>query len=211
MLTQLEKFGTKETERPKNPTATAEEPRAKPGYCTCSLNTASPKPTLDTPLPSPHIRNQLVRPLLGEWASEGNWFVLPLMCCSGVPIKFAWKKKKNSKLFLIHVTTLNFNKCMTAASSHDHWWYLQPFNESLLQTRYGAQCWTCSVSCNPHDMVAHFQMRGLELGELKRIFPETDEAELQASYLNRSLRAGGAGTCRVGVGEEPGYDQKYFR
>ena len=46
-------------------------------------------------------------------------------------------------------------------------------------------------------MLPHFQMRGLELGELKRIFPETDEAELQASYLNRSLRAGGAGRCRV--------------
>lgn len=96
---------------------------------------------------------------------------------------------------------LNFNKCMTAASSHDHWWYLKPFNESSLQTRYSAKCSTCNVSCNPHDMSPHFQMRGLELGELKRIFPETDEAELQASYLTRSLRAEGAGRWRVaGVG-----------
>ena len=49
-------------------------------------------------------------------------------------------------------------------------------------------------------------MRGLELGELKRIFPETDEAELQASYLNRSLRAGGAGRCRV-VGVDRSHSQ----
>ena len=55
-------------------------------------------------------------------------------------------------------------------------------------------------------MLPHFQMRGLELGELKRIFPETDEAELQASYLNRSLRAGGAGRCRV-VGVDRSHSQ----
>lgn len=60
-------------------------------------------------------------------------------------------------------------------------------------------------------MLLHFQMRGLELGELKRIFPETDEAELQASHLTRSLRAGGCWEMEGGGGgEKPGYSQKHF-
>ena len=37
------KFWTKDTKRPKNPTATFEDPRAKAGYCTCPLHTTPPK------------------------------------------------------------------------------------------------------------------------------------------------------------------------
>ena len=37
------KFWTKDTKRPKNPTATFEEPGAKAGYCTCPLCTTPPK------------------------------------------------------------------------------------------------------------------------------------------------------------------------
>ena len=37
------KFWTKDTKRPKNPTATFEEPGAKAGYCACPLHTTPPK------------------------------------------------------------------------------------------------------------------------------------------------------------------------
>ena len=57
-----------------------------------------------------------------------------------------------------------------------------------------------TVSCNPHDMLPPFQMRGLELRELERTSPETDEAEFHAFYLNRSLRAGGDGGAGWGRG-----------
>ena len=63
------KFWTKGTKRP-NPTATSEEPGAKAGYYTCPLHSTPPDAgqntkaippvrPMDTPLPSPHIRNQL--------------------------------------------------------------------------------------------------------------------------------------------------------
>lgn len=54
-----------------------------------------------------------------------------------------------------------------------------------------------TVSCNPRDMLPAFQMRGLELREPKKISPETDEAELQASESwGRWGVRGGAGAGR---------------
>ena len=80
-------------------------------------------------------------------ASKGGKlsFALPLMCCSRGPYKALPGKIKNSKLFLIHVTMLNFNELMTAAGYHDHGWYLPPFNEALLETRYHAKHLTHSL------------------------------------------------------------------
>ena len=71
---------------------------AKAGYCTCPLHTTPPKrwakhlshPSgrpLDTPLPSPHIRNKLASPPPARGASKRGkpLFVLTPPCCSRGP------------------------------------------------------------------------------------------------------------------------------
>ena len=76
------KFWIKDAKRPKHPTDTPKEPEAKAGSWACPLHTTPAKPgqntsaippawPLDTPLPSPYIRNQLA-PYLREGASEGT-------------------------------------------------------------------------------------------------------------------------------------------
>ena len=103
------KFQTKDTKRPKNPTATFEEPGAKTGsweqkqstaHAPCTqhhqrggqithLGKSPPTPpagTLDTPLPSPYIRNKLASPLGAS--KQGNLlFILAPPCCSRDPNK----------------------------------------------------------------------------------------------------------------------------
>ena len=75
-MCSLGKFWTKETKRPKSPTANFEEPGAKAESCVMpptlntSLEGAKPcklplQPDPWTPLPSPHIRNQLTLPSSG--------------------------------------------------------------------------------------------------------------------------------------------------
>ena len=86
------KFWTKETKRPKSPTANFEEPGAKAESCVMpptlntSLEGAKPcklplQPNLWTPLPSPHIRNQLTLPSSGISKLSGE-----TVSCSHFPL-----------------------------------------------------------------------------------------------------------------------------
>ena len=78
------------TKRPKSPTATSEEPGAKAGgqeqkqgtvHAPCtqhhqrggqSTKATPPAQPLDPPLPSPHGRNQLIRPPFGKQVGKGT-------------------------------------------------------------------------------------------------------------------------------------------
>ena len=90
------KFWTKDTKRPKNPSATFEGPRAKAGYFACPLHTTPPKwwanhpshPSVPTPGHTPTLTpyKERARPRAGS--KQGNLlFVLTPCCCSGVPSK----------------------------------------------------------------------------------------------------------------------------
>ena len=90
--------GPKDTKRPKNPTATFEEPGAKAGYCTCPLHTTPPKgwakhlsrPSGLTPGHTPTripYKKQACPPPWGE-SQQGNLlFVLTLPAAGGAPIE----------------------------------------------------------------------------------------------------------------------------
>ena len=76
------KFWTKDTKRPKNPTASFEEPGAKARYWECprtqhyqsGQNTGPPlQPEPHTPLPSSHLRNKLTPNSTSEWAGKGAY------------------------------------------------------------------------------------------------------------------------------------------
>ena len=108
MPTQLGQIMDNEIQRDqKNPTASSEEPGAKAGRQEQKKGTVHSPSTqhhlrggqttvwaqpLDTPLPSPHIRNQLGPRSASERESKGTCYLFSLSpCCSRGPNK-AWPK-----------------------------------------------------------------------------------------------------------------------
>ena len=95
-MCSLGKLWTKDTKRPKNPTASSEESRAKTVYCAWPLYTMSPEewtkhlsppssPTPDTSLLSPHIKEPTHSHPLSKQAREPVTYSHSLFPAAGAP------------------------------------------------------------------------------------------------------------------------------
>ena len=94
------RFWTKDTKRPKNPTATSEEPQAKAGYGTCSLHTIPPEgwENIYATPPAQKVKNLPANagdrasvPGLGRSPGEGNGYPLQYPCLENSMDRGAWQ------------------------------------------------------------------------------------------------------------------------
>ena len=94
------RFWTKETKRPKNPTATSEEPQAKAGYGTSPLHTIPPKgwENIYATHPAQKVKNLPANagdrasvPGSGRCPGEGNGYLLQYACLENSTDRGAWQ------------------------------------------------------------------------------------------------------------------------
>ena len=94
------RFWTKETKRPKNPTATSEEPQAKAGYGTSPLHTIPPKgwENIYATHPAQKVKNLPANagdrasvPGSGRCPGEGNGYPLQYACLENSTDRGAWQ------------------------------------------------------------------------------------------------------------------------